>query len=60
LESIDYLLQVTLEEHTFDMTETVRDFPGILSVEESMEDCFRRRRKLLASANSSGKQKKTM
>jgi hypothetical protein len=47
LESIDYLLQVTLHEHTFDMKETVQDFPAIVQLEETMEDCFRRRRALL-------------
>jgi hypothetical protein len=44
LESIDYLLQVTLHEHTFDMKETLQDFPTIVHLEESMEGCFRRRR----------------
>ncbi len=45
LESIDYLLQVTLNEHTFDMKETIQDFPNIIQCEESMEECFRRRRR---------------
>jgi hypothetical protein len=44
IESIDYLLQVTLNEHTFDMKETIKDFPSILHLEETMEECFRRRR----------------
>ena len=44
LESIDYLLQVTLNEHTFDMKETIQDFPNLLHLEETMEECFRRRR----------------
>jgi hypothetical protein len=44
LESIDYLLQVTLQDHTFDMTETIRDFPQLLQIEETMEECFVRRR----------------
>jgi hypothetical protein len=58
LESVDYLLQVTLDEHTFDMTETVHDFPEILQVEESMEECFRRRRALLVSTSSKIKDNK--
>jgi hypothetical protein len=45
LESIDYLLQVTLNEHTFDVKETIQDFPNLLHVEETMEECFRRRRR---------------
>ena len=45
LESIDYLLQVTLNEHTFEMKETIQDFPNIVLFEETMEECFRRRRR---------------
>ena len=48
LQSIDYLLQVTLNEHSFDMRETERDFPIIRTAEESMETCFRRRSAQLA------------
>lgn len=44
LESIDYLLQVTLHEHSFDMKETLSDFPKIVTLEETIEGCFRRRR----------------
>jgi hypothetical protein len=47
LESIDYLLQVTQNEHSFDMRETIRDFPMILEAEETLVVCFRRRRALL-------------
>ena len=47
LESIDYLLQVTRHEHTFDMKETLQDFPKIVQLEETMEACFQRRRALL-------------
>ena len=50
LESMDYLLQVTLNEHSFDMRETIRDFPMILDAEENMETCFRRRQRALAAA----------
>ena len=46
LESMDYLLQVTVREHTFDMTETIADFPNVLRVEETVDECFRRRRRL--------------
>lgn len=52
LESIDYLLQVTRNEHSFDMRETLRDFPMILEAEESMEVCFRRRRALLQAQDA--------
>jgi hypothetical protein len=45
LDSIDYLLQVTLNEHTFDMKETLHDFPNIVQVEETIEDCFTRRKR---------------
>ena len=47
LESVDYLLQVTLDEHTFNMTETLQDFPEIVTVEETIVDCFARRRRFL-------------
>lgn len=60
LESVDYLLQVTRDEHTFDMTETIHSFPGILGVEESMEECFRRRRKILALTKRSDQKTKAL
>ena len=47
LQSLDYLLQVTVEEHTFDNSETATDFPRLLQVEESIAQCFARRRSLL-------------
>jgi hypothetical protein len=47
VESIDYLLQVTINEHTFDMKETIQDFPELIHVEETMDECFCRRRKML-------------
>jgi hypothetical protein len=50
LESIDYLLQVTLDEHTFDMKETVQDFPDIVDREEPVTQCFVRRRRFLEVA----------
>jgi hypothetical protein len=53
LESIDYLLQVTVHEHTFDMNETLQDFPMIVHLEETMEDCFRRRRAVLQQQSMS-------
>lgn len=46
LESIDYLLQVTTQEHSFDMKETLADFPEILQLEETMLACFQRRRRM--------------
>jgi len=57
LESIDYLLQVTLDEHTFEMRETVRDFPMIRQAEESMECCFRRRKAQLEADAAKRKNK---
>jgi hypothetical protein len=45
VESIDYLLQVTVNEHSFDLTDTVRDFPDIVKLEETMQECFARRRR---------------
>ena len=58
LESIDYLLQVTLDEHTFDMRETVKDFPMIRQAEESMDVCFRRRRAQLEADAAAAATKK--
>ena len=43
LSSIDYLLQVSSREHSFDMSRLRRDFPDLSSREESIEECFRRR-----------------
>lgn len=47
LEHVDYLLQVTIKEHSFDLTAVQTDFPKLLEMEESIYECFRRRRKLL-------------
>jgi len=58
LESIDYLLQVTLDEHTFDMRETIKDFPMIRQAEESMDVCFRRRRAQLEADAAAAASKK--
>jgi hypothetical protein len=47
LAHVDYLLQVTVKEHSFDLTAIQTDFPQIAQLEESIHDCFRRRRKML-------------
>lgn len=57
LHSLDYLLQVTVEEHTFDNSETATDFPRLIQVEESIAGCFARRRSILHSAMISSKPK---
>lgn len=49
MESIDYLLLVTLEEHSFDQRLVQHDFPELLSREETILQCFRRRRSQLLS-----------
>jgi hypothetical protein len=43
--SIDYLLQVTVHEHSFDMTAIATDFPQLAQYEETIYECFRRRRR---------------
>jgi len=52
LQSIDYLLQVSMAEHSFDLSLVQRDFPQLLEMEESIEDCFRRRRRILKQQQS--------
>ena len=47
LESIDYLLQVSSREHTFDNTLFKTDFPQLSRMEESIPECFVRRRRFL-------------
>lgn len=42
--SIDYLLQVAFREHTFDCSLFQRDFPEITNQEETIFECFVRRR----------------
>jgi len=44
IQSVDYLLQVTLQEHTFDLSLIGAAYPGVAAREETMEACFRRRR----------------
>ena len=44
IQSVDYLLQVTLQEHTFDLSLVAAAYPGVAAKEETMEECFRRRR----------------
>lgn len=44
LESVDYLLQVTGNEHSFDMTAVQTDFPQLSILEETIEGCFQRRK----------------
>jgi hypothetical protein len=46
LQSVDYLLQVTTTEHSFDNSAVAADF-GQAIEEESILECFERRRKLL-------------
>ncbi|GAX28754.1 hypothetical protein FisN_25Lh189 [Fistulifera solaris] len=46
LESIDYLLIVTLNEHSFDQTLVQKDFPELISREETILQCFERRRRI--------------
>jgi hypothetical protein len=47
VESVDYLLQVTVHEHSFDLTAISTDFPQLSQHEETIYECFRRRRQLL-------------
>ena len=47
LDSIDYLLQVSYRDHCFDNSAFVADFPEIVDQEETIEECFRRRQKVL-------------
>jgi hypothetical protein len=49
IQSVDYLLQVSQYEHSFDCSPIVHDYPAIPGLEEGMEACFVRRRKLLPS-----------
>ena len=49
--AIDYLLQVAFREHTFDCQKFVKDFPEILPEEESIYQCFVRRRRYLEKFN---------
>jgi hypothetical protein len=58
LESLDYLLQVTIHEHTFDMKETVEHFPELLQLEETMLACFQRRRRMMQNTTTTGDKKK--
>jgi hypothetical protein len=51
LESVDYLLQVSYREHSFDCSDFVRDFPEIVNQEETIEACFRRRKIFLSQSN---------
>ena len=51
VQSIDYLLQVTKDEHSFASQAVMEDFPQLASQEETIEACFRRRsRQLLLDA----------
>ena len=45
LESLDYLLQVTRQEHSFASSAVRQDFPELRHQEETILACFRRRRK---------------
>lgn len=46
VDACDYLMQVAILEHTFDCSSLQRDFPELQ--EESIADCFQRRKILLA------------
>jgi hypothetical protein len=50
--SFDYLLQVAFREHTFDCSLFQRDFPEILDLEESILECFVRRKAFLEACDS--------
>ena len=45
LSHVNYLLQVTVHEHSFDLTAIQTDFPQLTALEESIQECFQRRRK---------------
>lgn len=49
LQSIDYLLQVSGGEHSFDNTAIMEDFPELREHEETIEACFRRRKATLST-----------
>lgn len=50
LAAVDYLLQVSTKEHSFDLSRCRRDFPKLK--EESFDECFARRRKNLEGPKS--------
>ena len=52
LVSLDYLLQVAFREHTFDCSRFSKDFPNFGQHEETIYECFARRRRLLEGATS--------
>jgi hypothetical protein len=47
LVSMDYLLQVAFREHTFDCSRFSNDFPNFGQQEETIYECFARRKRLL-------------
>uniref|UniRef100_A0A7R9WTB5 Uncharacterized protein n=1 Tax=Craspedostauros australis TaxID=1486917 RepID=A0A7R9WTB5_9STRA len=47
LDAADYLLQVASREHSFDCSKMKADFPTLVDHEESIVQCFRRRRRWL-------------
>jgi hypothetical protein len=51
LESVDYLLQVSYREHSFDCSDFVQDFPEIVNQEETIESCFWRQKLFLMQFN---------
>jgi hypothetical protein len=53
LESVDYLLQVSAREHSFDCSRFAADFTEIVLQEENYETCFRRRQRQLLQSSSS-------
>jgi hypothetical protein len=53
LESVDYLLQVSAREHSFDCSRFATDFTELVSQEETFETCFRRRQQQLRQSSSS-------
>jgi hypothetical protein len=53
IQSIDYLLQVTRREHTFDLSLIGTAYPGVANQEETIVECFRRRRWYIRNSNAS-------
>uniref|UniRef100_A0A6S8UGX8 NAD-dependent epimerase/dehydratase domain-containing protein n=1 Tax=Ditylum brightwellii TaxID=49249 RepID=A0A6S8UGX8_9STRA len=52
IEALDYMFQVSYYEHSFDCSRFAKDFPNMLNEEESIYDCFTRRRKLMEISSS--------
>lgn len=50
--SIDYLLQVSAHEHSFDNSRFRRDIPELATQEETIYECFVRRRRIFSKAKA--------